>query len=426
MSLKKIINIPDLKSNNFVSLIQNKDFLYLWLSQALSVFCAQVLNFVIAYQIFKITGSSFYVSLIFLFFLMPVFMLGLFAGIIVDHFSRRNIMAVTNILQALIVILYLFVDKNWGIYYVIIFIYSFTDEFYYPAESALMPTIVEKKLLPTANFLFTLASYGAIVVGFSFAGIIIRLFGLPMTFILASVLLFIAFLASFSIKKDTVPRKISDFEKEPFQKMWREIKNNYRFILKNKLIYFPIAIMLVFQMTVGILGVSLPELGTKILNINFLDLGYKLILPVFLGSLIGTYVVEKLIVGNKKDLVVGGFFGVSIGILALGFVAYFNILFYPLLFLIAVFIGFSAMVILITSQTLLQEETPQENMGRVSGAFKFIQSFISLIPILFSGGLIDWFGVLPVVFGISFAGFLMGIFGFFYRRKDLRIKEKTS
>lgn len=410
-------------SNHFIEVLKNKDFLSLWLAQALSVFCAQMLNFVLAYIIFDTTKSSFNVSLLFLFYLLPVPILGLFAGIIVDHTSRRNIMVVTNFLQALIVLLYLLINTHWIFIYPVIFLYSIVDEFYYPAEAAMIPTLVKKEHLPIANFLFTLASYGTMVIGFSFAGEIIKLIGKNTTFVLASALLFAATIASLIIRKDKVEKKLSFFKENPAAKMWSEVKGNYRFIFRNRMIHLTMLILLLFQVSVGTLAIAAPEIGTTVLGFDFLDLGIKLILPIFFGSVLGAFFVDRYMKGHRKVLISFGMFGAGSVLLTMGFLGLKGIVYYPLIMFLLFILGFMAIVVMITGTTVVQEETPVEIMGRVSGAYKLFQSIIILAPTLMAGAVIDQVGVFPVIFGLVTMIFMIAFLGILKRNHNFRKVE---
>lgn len=418
-SEKRVIEIPKFNSH-FIEILRNRDFLFLWLAQALSVFCAQMLNFVLAYIIFDTTGSSFYVSLMFLFYILPVPLLGLFAGILVDHVSRRNIMIITNFLQALIVLLYIGIDRKWLYIYPVIFLYSIVDEFYYPSEAAMLPTLVDKKHLPVANFLFTLASYGSMMIGFSMAGEIIKLLGTKITFLLASGVLFAAMLVSIFIRKDRIEKKLSFFKENPISKMWREIKGNYLFLFRNRVLHLTMLILLLFQVSVATLAIAAPKIGTSILGFNFLDLGVRLIAPIFLGSFIGILVVDHYIVGNRKSLITGGMFGAGICISAMGLLSLKGITYYPLMALLLVLLGFTAIAVLITGQTVVQHETPVEIMGRVSGTYKLFQSVVILFPTLLAGAIIDLLGIYPVIFGLTGIIFTVAFILFVNRHKNFR------
>ena len=413
-------------SNHFFEILKNKDFLSLWLAQALSVFCAQMLNFVLAYIIFDTTGSSFNVSLLFLFYILPVPILGLFAGIIVDHVSRRRIMILSNFLQALIVLLYLLVSVHWIFIYPIIFLYSIVDEFYYPSEAAMLPTLVGKGHLPVANFLFTLASYGSVAIGFSMSGEIIKILGIQTTFIFASILLFAATIASINIRKDKIEKKLSFFRENPAKKMWGEIKGNYKYILKNRMIFLTMMVLILFQVSVGTLGIASPEIGTKILGFNFLDLGLKLIVPVFLGSILGTIFVDKYIVGRRKMLINLGMLGAGICLGLMGILGYKELIPYSVFAVLLVILGFMAAVVLVTGQTVIQQETPVAIMGRVFGTFKLFQSIVILIPALLAGAVIDQVGVFPVIWGLTILIFIMVTIGFVTQNHNFRKVENKD
>lgn len=428
MGNSKLFKIPQFVNgeSNFIAILKNKDFMCLWLSQILSSFCAYMLNFALAYEIFERTGSAFYVSLLFFFYGLPVFILGLVAGIVVDYISRRKIMIYTNLLQALIVLLYLLINHNWVFLYPVIFLYSIIDEFYIPAEKAMMPILTKEKQYAVANFLFTLGGYAGMFIGFFITGVIIKILGLQSVFFIASFLLLLATLASVVIKKDQVNLSLKDFQKAPFAKMWQEIKDNYFFILKNRLVFLPFVIVIAFQVGVGVLGIALPKLATQILGINLLDLGFKIILPLTLGSFLGAILVDKNIVSQKKKLIAGSTLGLSITIFLIAILGQFRIIYYPAIIFLLIALGFNAIIVIITAQTMIQEQTPQQYMGRVAGTLKFLLTIASLIFVVIAGALIDFLGVLPVLFVIALIALIAGIGALKLRKKnfrDLNLKE---
>lgn len=424
MAEKKVIDLPKF-DNNFKNVLRNKDFMFLWLAQALSVFTAQMLNFVLSFIIFEKTGSSFYVSLLYLFYILPVVILGLFAGILVDHVSKRKIMIYTNLLQAVIVLMYIGLENTWWYIYPVVFLYSIVDEFYFPAEAGMLPTVVKKRQLPIANFLFTLASYGGIAVGFSLAGEIIKLLGVPVTFKLASVLLILAMLASILIYKDKASGRLALFIKSPVKELRNGILENYRFILRNKIIYSTMLMMLVFQLFLVSLAISVPVLGKEIFNINLLDIGVRVILPIFAGSLLGALFVDRYIEGRKKMIVTGSIFMAGLSILTIAYMGANAIIFYPLILLILFVLGFTAIVIMITGNTIIQEQTPLEKMGAVAGSLKLLQSIIVVLPSLFAGLVIDLIGVIPVVTVLGIALFIFGGISLYFSKHDFRTVGAT-
>jgi MFS family permease len=82
--------------------------------------------------------------------------------------------------------------------------------------------------------------------------------------------------------------------------------------------------------------------------------------------------------------------------------------------------------ILVPTQTVLQENTPESSRGKVFSVLGVAISAFSLIPILLSGLLADIFGVTPIFIGLGVVVILTGLFGlrpnFFFERKQLPYK----
>ena len=115
--------------------------------------------------------------------------------------------------------------------FAVVLAYSFLNQFYVPAESASLPSVVSKEKLMKANSLFFLTQQLAVVVGFGFAGIIEKLIGFEGSLILSSVMLFIAFLSVYLLPNMTPHKKLPDTW-EDVMKVLQE--PGTRFPLRNK------------------------------------------------------------------------------------------------------------------------------------------------------------------------------------------------
>jgi len=426
--------------NNFLKVLKNANFNRLWGSQILSVFCAYMLNFALSYKLFTLTGKSLSVSLLYVFYYAPVYILGFFSGVFIDHFSRRRILLVTNILQAICVLFYLFIGNNFWLIYAIIFVYSMIDQFYLPAESAYLPELVKKEELPVANSFFNFASFGGLFFGFVLGGPIMLAFGVNAPFYLASLFLWIAALSAFLLPQDTPPKDFHFLKQDFFVKTKEDILENLRFIWSRPKIYFSMLITLFFMMIVAMMAVILPAFGEQVLNINLLNISWIIIFPIAIGAILGAIGVEKRIgsTGKRKLIGLGGLI-CGLVLLAVYFLARLgeSTLFLPenlvviMLPLVAV-LGFGVSLVMIPAQTLLQEETPNQIRGRVFGAQKLLQGIFLIIPTVFSAVLADILGVkvLLLVIGVLI---LSGTFlSFFYRNNHKPVlaiekqQEKTE
>ncbi len=144
----------------FIEVIKNRQFLKVWTSQFFSQLTANMLNFVLIVKIYEATQSTVAIGIFLAIYAAPSVFLGLFSGAFIDLLSKRKVLLLTNLSQALIVLLYLGIgNKIWPIY-TIVLLYSICDEFFTPAEASTIPAIVKKENLPAANTLFLFTLHG--------------------------------------------------------------------------------------------------------------------------------------------------------------------------------------------------------------------------------------------------------------------------
>ena len=131
----------------------------------------------IGLQIYDLTGSSFSVGLVGLFALVPIIIMGLYGGALIDAHDRRTVALVASAvmwasgiltaLQAWLgntspLVLYLLVAVNSAGFAVVS-----------PARSAIYPRLLERHLLPAANALTVFAFNIALTVGPLLAGFLV-------------------------------------------------------------------------------------------------------------------------------------------------------------------------------------------------------------------------------------------------------------
>jgi MFS family permease len=131
----------------------------------------------IGLQVYRLTGSSFSVGLVGLFALVPIIVMGLYGGALIDAHDRRTVALVASsfmwasgiltALQAWLgnthpLVLYLLVAVNSAGFAVVS-----------PARSAIYPRLLERHLLPAANALGVFAFNVALTVGPLMAGFLV-------------------------------------------------------------------------------------------------------------------------------------------------------------------------------------------------------------------------------------------------------------
>ncbi len=128
-------------------------------------------------QVYQLTGSSFSVGLVGLFALVPIVIMGLYGGALIDAHDRRTValgasgvMWASGILTALQAWLG---NTNPLVLYLLVAVNSAGFAVVSPARSAIYPRLLERHLLPAANALGVFAFNVALTVGPLLAGFLV-------------------------------------------------------------------------------------------------------------------------------------------------------------------------------------------------------------------------------------------------------------
>jgi MFS family permease len=396
-----------MNKTTFFAVLKNRNFLKLWLSQALSQLTANMLNFILIVKVYEATGSTVAVGLLLALYVAPSLFLGLFAGAFIDLWSKRKILTLTNLSQALIVLLYLGVgSKVWPIYSIVL-LYSICDEFFNPAQAAALPALVRKDHFTAANSFFFFTLHGAFLIGYSMGGPMIKTFGMRGPFLLASLFLWIATIATFLLPKDK-PRKKWNLEKG-FGEIATDIKEGYSFIKNEPRVLIPIGLYVLTQILLATVIILFPSYSQNVLGIDIRDAGLVLILPAGLGAILGSIFVERMTKKlGKRILITSGIFGCAFGLLSLALIVPLIKVDSWLAFGTMVILGMASIMVNIPAQTLLQENTPFDVRGRVFGALGALVTLAAAIPVFVTAALVDMIGVNWIVFLISILVFVLG------------------
>lgn len=389
---------------------RNRNFLYLWTSQSLSMVTTNMLNFVMAIRIYEKTGSTLAVSFLWIFYYIPSIIFGPFMGYFVDRVKLRKMLTYVNTIQGVVILLFLFTGPKVYLIYPIVFLYSFTNLLYFPAEAASLVWLVKKEDLSLANSLFLLTSQSALVAGLGLSGLVMRLFGKNVPIYIASLGSFVAAAATYllpRIEPSRVKKKLDDFSK-----FISEIKLGFFFIFSHRRVLFPILLLTFFQVFMMTMAILLPSFAANVLNIDVQDAGPSLILPLGLGALFATYVITRhLSTSRKKNLMKKGFLLAFLVFflfsLILPFLGAYRVVIAGLLMFV---LGIAGLFIFIPSQTMLQENTPSLLRGRVFGTWGFMANIVTLPFLLFSASIIDALGVRLFLFIAATVMFLSLIF----------------
>lgn len=441
----------------FTSVISKPGFLNLWVNQILVQLSFNSLNFALLVWVFQLTDSIFAVSALFVSMYLPAVIFGLFSGVLVDVTDRKKIIMLIDLFLALLFLSLIFFKESFPAILLITFLVNTLAQFYSPAEASAIPIVVKKDELLTANSVFSATLYSSFLLGFGLSGPLINHLGIDFVFGLGSALLFSAFLLSLtfpSIKSipDARGKKlILALSRKKFADIWQigmtEITDTVRLIRGKLPVLSSMLILAGVQMGISIMAVLVPGFLEKALSIKATDASYVLIIPLGLGIVTGGLVLGKLgsrLIKRKlvaKGILFAGILSFIIGIAPLvsPAIQYFRharplpFFYQPslskIIFAGSFLMGMAVIAILIPSQTVLQENTPQEDRGKVFAVLGAAMAALSLVPVLLVGLMADIFGTTPIFIAMGALVILAGLFGLkpslFFKEESLsfRVRE---
>jgi MFS family permease len=186
----------------------NANFRNLWFGSVISQFGDWFNVLAAAELITRLTDSGVALSYLFLARFLPLFVLSPFAGVLADRFDRKRIMVLTDILRGAAVLGFLFIrtaDHIWLFYLLTVVQFSLSALFF-PARSALLPSIVKRSEIVTANALDSLTWSTMLAFGAFTGGLVAAVFGAETAFVAdAGTFLLSAFFINRVIAPDRVP-----------------------------------------------------------------------------------------------------------------------------------------------------------------------------------------------------------------------------
>jgi len=173
-----------------------------------------------------------------------------------------------------------------------------------------------------------------------------------------------------------------------------------------------VLLLIGFQVTLQVMIIQFPALAKDILLIPLNSAGIYMLVPAGIGAIIGALLLPKILRRDvrKKTIIDIALMTIAVSLIALTFAV--PLFIYPvrfvLSFLLVIAMGFGFVAIIVPSQTFLQESTPADLRGRVFGNFSFLVIIASVLPVVFSGSIVEIFGIRTLLLIVSI--FIIAIF----------------
>lgn len=399
-----------MRNNRIVQALFVRPFLFLFLAEVFSQIAMNMMNFILIIVAFDLTNSNTAVSGIVISFTIPAILFGVLAGAYVDRWDKKKVLFLTNFFRGLLLLVLVVEGNNLVVIYAVTLLVSFVTQFFIPAETPMLPLVVPKKLLLSANALFGIGIYGSLLIAYALSGPFLLSFGSRDVFIALAVIYFISSFFVLLIKYKEEKSEQGRSEVKHFS-IKDELGKAFSLIYQKKQIYHSLFLLGMSQILILIIGVVGPGYAKDILHISVAHFPLLFVTPAALGMVVGAILLDHFFQKASRDTCATiGVFVCGVAMFILPFAAHLNAEnVYVGLILLAFILGLGNALVFVPSNTLLQEQTTDEVRGKIYGTLNSLVGILSLFPIIIVGSLADIVGVAAVMIGISIAILCIGI-----------------
>ena len=355
---------------------------------------------------------------------LPAMLLGLVAGVWADRWRKRDVMVASNGLRAALVILAplcllpgpVWLGLSWGYWALVAMtlLESVLTQFFAPAEQAAIPLLIPAHQLLAANSVYQATSMAATIIGFALGDPILRLLrrsllglGIPGgEFLLLPFCYGMAALVISRINVEEAPRS-----NRPIS-IWKEIGEGLEVLRERRNVRAAMLQLVLLYSLLAVLYVLAISLAAAIQPLGPTGFGTLLAMSG-LGLALGAVAMAQL--GDRfhrRLLATTGLATISCCLLLLGqFRGHFI-----LTLALCIALGAGAALLAIPAQTTVQEETPEDQRGKVFGLQNNLINIALSLPLVMAGAIISRYGLLPVLWGLAVVALVAALAGQPWRR----------
>ena len=407
-------------NNGFSALLNNRDFVLLWLGQLVSQLADKIF-FVLIIALLEnypnpngLAENSKYSALM-IAFTIPAILFGSAGGIFVDRFSKKSILIGSDIARGLLTLLIPLLPRQFFILLLLTFAISTMTQFFAPAEQAAIPILVRRNNLLAANAIFSSTMMGALIVGFAVGEPILSLAKAEISekygqeIVVGALYL----LSSLSIQLINFKEHKQTEETQIVMNPWMDFKEGLNYLKKNRLVLNAMLQLVTLYCVFAALTVLAIRLaaayGLKEKQFGFFlaAAGVGMVLgAAILGHWGGRFHHKPLpLIGFLMMAVVLGLFTFTHNVLlALGLCA---------------MLGVGASLIGVPMQTLIQQQTPPTMLGKVFGFQNHAVNIALSVPLAVTGPVTDAVGLRIVLVGMSVLVAAVGVWAWKNTRRVL-------
>ncbi len=410
------IRFPVEGPGGFRAVLRYTAFRNIWFAQLAAQLADKFLLFSLIILAYNVSGGSTPVAVTLLTYTVPAVLLAPPAGVLADRVNRKQLMMWCNFGRGAAIALVPLaavvpgLKNDFAHLLVIAFVFSAVGQLFGPAEAAVIPTILPRSALITANSMALLTMVLTLVLGGALAPVLSRI-DLYAPYWFGAALLAIAGTLIFASDIPPVQRTKSPPVEESasrFRVMVNDITEGIDVIRRStgvRLAFFQVSVALLMLLTLFTLA---PAFVTKVIGISALDT-YVILLPATTGAIVSAVVLGQFLrtIDRARLLAVSM---IAFGLTILGLAAvpqamsslpdlHVHARLTGAAFSLVLGVEFGA--ILIPAITYLMESTSDEIRGRIFALLYMVINGVTAIPVLVAAGLADLIGTAHVIGGMG-------------------------
>ena len=428
--------LEDARNHPYVRLALNGSFSALWVGQVISLFGDRINQLALIAFVFEITDSPVAVAITFIVSTIPNLLFSPVAGTLVDRWDQKQVLVVSDLLRAALVLMIpVAVLINVWLAYPLVFAITTVSIFFRPARIAILPRIVDERDLLSANSAMWVGETIADVINYPIAGLFVVFLAssLPLAFwfdavtYLGSAVLLATIVVPPIVRKARPKAAVDDdmdldLDGEAAtaagapakRSIVADLRVGWQFLRHEAVLMANTLQGTAGQFAVGVFTVSSIVLAKQITTApgdEYRATYAFMETAIGLGNLIGGFALGLVATRVRKGrLIIAAYVAFGALVFLVGNVSSVLIVL-GLLF----GVGVANMAFIIPSQTLFQERTPPELMGRVV-SFRFALVFGGMSIAMAVGGVFTAaLGPGPVIAAAGLISIAAGLAGLLVR-----------
>lgn len=387
---------------------KNKNFVKLWFGQLVSILGDQIHFIALLVLIQNFFGNIVVTGTVMMITALPKVLFSPFAGVLVDRWSLKKTMIISDLLRMglvfLIPVLFSVFEKpSMMIIFILTFAISTVSVFFYPAKSASIPTLVEKEKLLAANSLSGSTQMIISLFGLLGGAVLVAVIGTTWAFIFDALTFLISAVAISLIKYPAKkPLAEQDEQASKFQQYFKEFKDGAIYIINDRLLGFMMSFFISIMLLGGAINILMLALIQDVLQLDASVIGYVFGANM-VGMLIGMSLVGKIAKRYPKEkLLVWSTFIFSFTISSVAILD--NLV---LLLPVMIINGVGNGILNVISNTIFQEHVQENMRGRVFSVIDAAVNSAAIISMLPAAWLAQQFGVTNIFLTVGVLIFLI-------------------